>query len=503
MSDERYLCIHGHFYQPPRENPWTDAIEVQPTAQPFHDWNERITAECYAPNTAVRLPPSSRHPAPRVVSNYERMSFNFGPTLLSWMEQHARPTHDAIIAADQASRGHFGGHGSALAQVYNHIIMPLASERDRRTQVRWGLADFRARFGRAPEGMWLAETAVDLPTLEALAAEGIAFTILAPRQCQATRPLDSATWSDMSGERVDPSRPYLVALPSGRTIAVFFYDGPISQAVAFEGLLHRGETFARRLMQGFSSARTGPQLVHIATDGESYGHHHRGGEQALAHALDLIADGGEATLTCYGQYLERFPPRHEARIWSPSSWSCVHGVERWQADCGCRTGGLPGWSQAWRAPLRTSLVWLRDELVTRFNVHARPLLADPWAARDDYISVLLDPSSLDAFLHRHATHALSSAERTRALALLEMQRASLLMFTSCGWFFDELSGLEPLQVLRYAGHAVQLARQAGGDDLEPELLQRLARAPSNLPAIGNARRLYETQVLPLRHSPPV
>jgi len=495
----RYLCIHGHFYQPPRENPWLDAIEQQDSAYPYHDWNERITAECYAPNASARVLDGEERIV-RIVNNYERISFNFGPTLLSWLATHDRGTYEAILAADEASQQRFGGHGSAIAQVYNHIIMPLASERDRRTQVRWGLADFQKRFRRAPEGMWLAETAADIPTLEALAAEGVAFTIMAPRQCKATRKLGDSTWADQTGGRVDPSRPYVINLPSGRSIAVFFYDGPVSQAVAFEGLLHRGETFALRLLKAFSDRRAGPQLAHIATDGETYGHHHRGGEMALAYALAYIEENKLAELTCYGQHLERFPPTHEAQIFSPSSWSCAHGVERWRSDCGCRTGGLPGWTQSWRAPLREALDWLRDELARRFEERGARLLRDPWAVRDDFIDVILDrsPGNVDAFLARHATRPLTAAERVTCLRLLEMQRASLLMFTSCGWFFDELSGLEPVQILQYAGRAIQLCDEVLDDDLEPAFLQRLERARSNIPEHRDGRRIYSAQVRPAR-----
>lgn len=495
----RYLCIHGHFYQPPRENPWLEEIEQQDSAYPYHDWNERISAECYAPNAAARVLDSDQRIV-RIVNNYERISFNFGPTLLSWMETHDRGTYEAIRSADEASQRRFGGHGSALAQAYNHIILPLASPRDQRTQIRWGIADFRRRFRRAPEGMWLAETAADVASLEALAAEGIRFTILAPRQCKGVRKRGEVAWVDASGGRVDPSRPYLVPLPSGRSIAVFFYDGPVSQAVAFEGLLHRGENFAHRLLNAFSEGRLGPQLAHIATDGETYGHHHRGGEMALAHALAYIEDRKLATLTNYGHYLELFPPTHEAQIFEPSSWSCAHGVERWRSDCGCRTGGLPGWTQAWRGPLRAALDWLRDELARRFEERGARLLRDPWAVRDDYIEVILDrsPAAVDAFLERHATRPLQPAERTTCIKLLEMQRCSLLMYTSCGWFFDELSGLEPVQILQYASRAAQLCDEVFGDDLEPELLRLLERARSNVPEHRDGRLIHETMVRPAR-----
>lgn len=494
---KRYVCIHGHFYQPPRENPWLEEIELQDSAYPFHDWNARITAECYGPNGVSRILDAEDRIA-RIVNNYARISFNFGPTLLSWMERHAPEVYRGVLDADVESRARFGGHGSAIAQAYNHMIMPLASERDRRTQVVWGLRDFEARFGRKAEGMWLPEAAVDAATLEVLAEHGVAFTVLAPRQARAVRALGEAAWVDVSGGRVDPSRPYRVELPSGRSIAVFFYDGPISQGVAFEGLLHRGEYLAHRLLGAFSPTRTWPQLVHIATDGETYGHHHRRGEMALAYALEYIERNELATLTNYGEHLERFPPTHEARVYDDSSWSCAHGVERWRSDCGCSTGGRPGWNQSWRGPLRSALDWLRDELATRFEERAAHFLGSPWAARDAYIDVVLSPSdaSRAEFLRAHAKRELTAHEGRLCLRLLEMQRHAMLMFTSCGWFFDELSGIEPVQVLQYAARAVQLCRAVTGDDLEPGLLERLERARSNVPEHGDGRRIYERMVRP-------
>ena len=345
----RFICVHGHFYQPPRENPWLEEVEVQDSARPYHDWNARITAECYAPNGASRILDGDRRIA-EITNNYRRISFNIGPTLLAWLEGAAPVTYEQIIAADQASRGERGGHGNALAQPYNHVILPLATRRDKETQVAWGIADFRARFGRDPEGMWLPETAVDTETLEVLAARGIRFTILAPRQAARARP-PGRDWIDVRGGRIDPSRPYLCRLPAGAAITLFFYDSPIARAVAFEGLLNSGEAFANRLTAAFREDRKGPQIVHIATDGESYGHHHRFGDMALAHALRLIEEGGTARLTNYGEFLALHPPDHEVEILEPTSWSCPHGVERWRANCGCHAEH-EGWTQEWRRPLR-------------------------------------------------------------------------------------------------------------------------------------------------------
>ena len=494
----KYICVHGHFYQPPRENPALEAVELQDSAYPYHDWNERVTAECYAPNATSRLLDEQQRIV-QLVNNYSQMSFNFGPTLLLWMAQKAPDVLQSISQADQMSRQRFGGHGSAIAQVYNHMILPLASTRDKETQVVWGVRDFVARFGRKPEGMWLPETAVDIASLEALATQGIRFTILAPKQASRARPFASQAWTDVSGDRIDPSRAYRVRLPSKKTLALFFYDGPISHAVAFEGLLDDGKRFAERLCSGFSDERTWPQLCHIATDGESYGHHHRYGEMALSYALHSIETSQQAQLTNYGQFLQMYPPDHWVEIVENSSWSCVHGVERWKSNCGCNSGGHAGWSQEWRAPLRESLDWLRDNLAPVFEEQGGKLLKDPWKARSDYISVVLDRSdeNVARFLKRHSTHDLDQPEQVRALKLLEMQRHAMLMYTSCGWFFDELSGLETVQVLHYAGRAIHLACQVtGSSGIESQFLERLRNAKSNLPEHGNGEEIYKKWVAP-------
>jgi alpha-amylase/alpha-mannosidase (GH57 family) len=493
----RYICVHGHFYQPPRENPSLEAIEFQDSAYPYHDWNERVCAECYAPNGSSRIL-NEKGEIKEIVNNYAQISFNFGPTLLSWIEEKVPKVHESILQADQQSQRRFGGHGSAIAQGYNHMILPLANRRDKTTQVKWGIADFEHRFKRKPEGMWLPETAVNTETLEVLAENGIRFTVLAPRQAKSVRRRGSRKRIDVVDSRIDPSRPYLVRLPSRKSINVFFYDGPISQAVAFEGLLDDGKRFADRLVSGFSDTRTWPQLVHIATDGESYGHHHHHGEMALSYALHDIEANRLAELTNYGQFLERFPPDHFAEVVDDSSWSCVHGVERWKSNCGCNPGGHPDWNQQWRAPLRSSLDWLRDTLAGAYEQHGAALLKSPWDARDAYIRVILDRSdeSLASFFGDHATHELSDEERVRALKLLEMQRHTLLMYTSCGWFFDELSGLETVQVIHYAGRALRLAEEGCGISLEAEFLNRLSAAKSNLPEYGNGAQIYERWVKP-------
>jgi alpha-amylase/alpha-mannosidase (GH57 family) len=494
---ERYLCVHGHFYQPPRENPWLEAIEIQDSAYPYHDWNEKVTAECYAPNAASRIVDGEGRILD-IVSNYARMSFNIGPTILSWLEGSSPEVYQAILEADRQSMKWRSGHGSAIAQAYNHIIMPLANVRDRRTQVVWGIKDFQHRFKRFPEGMWLPETAVDLQTLNILAEHKIKFTILAPRQASRVRKLGTARWKDVSGERIDPTRAYLCKLSSGKSIAIFFYDGPISRAVAFEKLLNRGEDFASRMVEGFSDARQWPQLLHIATDGETYGHHHTFGDMALAYALNHIETKGLARLTNYGEYLEKHPPTHEVQIIENSSWSCIHGIERWKGNCGCSSGGHPEWNQDWRRPLRNALDWLRDQVIPRYDKKAREYLKNPWTARDAYIEVILGRSMerIDAFLARHAVSGLTTQDKVTVLKLLEMQRHALMMYTSCGWFFDEISGIETVQVMQYAGRTLQLLRDVFGDDLEGVFKVRLAQAKSNLREQGNGAHIYDRFVKP-------
>jgi alpha-amylase/alpha-mannosidase (GH57 family) len=495
---DRYVCIHCHFYQPPRENPWLEAIEVQDSAFPFHDWNERVTAECYGANAFSRALAGDGR-IEKIVNNYSRISFNFGPTLLSWMEEKSPAVYRAILEGDRESRKTFSGHGSALAQGYNHIILPLANARDKATQVRWGIRDFTHRFGRPPEGMWLPETAADVGTLDVLAGEGIRFTILAPRQATKVRKKGSRDWRNVSDGRIDPAIPYELHLPSGRKICLFFYDGPISQGVAFERLLDNGESLANRLLGAFSDQRPWPQqLVHIATDGETYGHHHTHGEMALTHAMRLFDANPEVRVTNYGEHLERFPPTHEVRIFDNSSWSCVHGVERWRSDCGCNSGGRPGWNQEWRRPLREAMDGLRDAIAPLFEEEGRKVFKDPWAARDEYISVILDRSdaSVDGFFGRHAAGELTPEQKIRALQLMEIQRQAMLMYTSCGWFFDDLSGIETVQVLQYAGRVVQLSREIFGDSVEAGFLERLERARSNVPEHKDGRALYDKFVKP-------
>jgi alpha-amylase/alpha-mannosidase (GH57 family) len=493
MVVNKYICIHGHFYQPPRINPWLEALEVQDSAAPYHDWNRRVNAECYAPNASARITGPGGTIA-NIINNYEWISFNFGPTLLSWMEEHSPEVHEAIVEADRLSVARYG-KGNALAQVYNHIIMPLASQRDKQIQVRWGLRDFERRFGRKPEGMWLSETAVDTPSLEVLAEEGIVFTILAPRQAGAVRPLGAADWHE-GGEQMDPRRPYLVNLPSGRSIAVFIYDGPLSQAVAFERLLTDGARFADRLRGQFDSTPADPQLLSIATDGESYGHHHRFGEMGLAFALNALNQDPEVELINYAGFLQKHPPSWELRIVENSSWSCAHGVERWRSNCGCAANPDKGWSQAWRTPLRDGLNQVKAGLDELFERVGGELFADPWQALVDYAAQLRPQAGQPpaSYFETHAKKELSHKEKIRAVKLLESQRWGHMMFTSCGWFFDDIAGLEPVQNLRFAARALELARDLGAEGLEQGLLSHLDRAQSNNPLRGSGRRIWARMV---------
>jgi len=503
---KRYICIHGHFYQPPRENPWLETVETQDSAAPYHDWNERVCAESYATNGAARTV-NNKNQIIRIVNNYSRMSFNFGPTLMSWLKENAPRTYRMILDGERRSRRIYDGHSSAIAQVYNHVIMPLARSRDKITQIRWGIADYQSHYGTMPEGMWLSETAVDSETLELLAQHGIKFTILAPSQCKRVRPLkQDATdtdpaWTTPLSNSVDTTRPYLMRFESGVSIAIFFYDGPTSRAIAFEGLLNSGETFAARLKAGFKD-NAQPQLESVATDGESYGHHHRHGEMALAYAVKLLEQDKTVKLTNYANFLDEFPPEWECEIVENTSWSCAHGVERWRADCGCN-GGKPGFNQKWRAPLRQALDELRDAISALTEEEGPEFFKDVWAARDAYIQVILDrrDETAEQFLLDHQKHPLDASQRVRAMQLMEMQRHAQLMYTSCGWFFDDISGIETVQVIAYAARALQLARELFGDlaaGLEPAFLARLAEAKSNVAAAGDGARIYKDKVLPLQ-----
>jgi len=530
------VTVHGHFYQPPRENPYLDAIERQASASPAHDWNERIDIECYRPNAFARIL-NDRGEVAGIVNNYEYMSFNIGPTLMSWLERYDPEVYQRILEADRKSCQRLNGHGNAIAQVYNHIIMPLANERDKYTQIRWGIADFRSRFDRDPEGMWLAETAVDYATLEVLVAEGIRFIVLAPSQAERCRPLigqnqegepaENSEWHEVGGGQIDPTRPYRCylkpemrlmadhqlsplsthyfgrghsqnsAAPTTNTpyIDIFFYDGPISRDMGFNDVLSSSHHLAGRLGQAVRGDHRQAQLICVATDGETFGHHKHSTEKCLAYAFTEEFPRRGWTVTNFAHYLSQNPSAWEVELKPVTAWSCSHGVDRWQDDCGCGGGG--GWHLKWRRPLRDTLNWLRDRLIPIYEEAGRKLLCDPWKARDEYIEVIRDrsPSNVDSFLQRHQVRPLDAGEQVDALRLLEMQRHTLLMFTSCGWFFEEISRPEGVQILRYAARALELAGEVTGVQLEKDFVDRLALVPSNVEYFQTGAEVYRKLVV--------
>lgn len=495
-----YVVLHGHFYQPPREDPWLNRIERQPSAAPFHDWNERILAECYRPNAFARILDEQGRVV-RIVNNYEFLSFNFGPTLLSWLEEHDVEVYQRILTADRLSAERLEGHGNAIAQVYNHVILPLANERDKYTQIRWGIADFQHRFGRFPEGMWLAETAIDAATVKALVDCGIRFVILAPSQAQRIRPLGQTEWIDVSQGQIDPSRPYR-CFTSDRSgyLDIFFFDGPISRDLGFGDIVYSTQSLAERIRLAIRPDRKGePYLINCATDGETFGHHKRSVERTLAYAFCEEFPRRGWQVGNYGHFLSHHPPTWEVQLKPVTAWSCAHGVGRWSRDCGC--GAVPGWHQRWRQPLREALNWLRDQLAEIYETEAKAYLRDPWLARDRYIEVILDRERCEAFLQEHQSHRLTAEDRVQVLRLLEMQRYGQLMFTSCGWFFEELSRPEGVQILRYAARAIELAAAVADVDLEEEFLGRLSKAPSNLDLYRDGKGVYWALVRPALISP--
>jgi alpha-amylase/alpha-mannosidase (GH57 family) len=485
------LIIHGHFYQPPRENPWTGRIDRQPSARPYHDWNERIHDECYGPNAFAHII-GANDTVKQTVNNYARISFNFGPTLMSWLEaQHPR-TYQRVLDADKESALRRGGHGNAIAQAYGHAILPLCNERDARTQVRWGIADFRYRFGREPESLWLSETACNADTLALLVEQDIRYVILAPNQAERVRARDGE-WHSVADGSIHTGAAYKYSHPdkSGRSIAIFFYDGHLSRAIAFERVL----SSSRRLIDMFKQAAHGP-LVSVATDGETYGHHFEFGDLGLAHALEIEAREQGFWVTNFGEFLDHHPAQFEVEIKAGpggegTAWSCAHGIGRWRRDCGCHTGGEGDWNQAWRAPLRAALDVLRDAAAFQFESMGGDLFSDSWATRDAYIELILNHGRSRAeFLDRYASHELSPVDQARALTLLEIQRNALLMYTSCGWFFSELSGIETLQIMKYAARVMELADELGLPSPRAEFLEIMAEARSNISQFGSGADVY-------------
>jgi alpha-amylase/alpha-mannosidase (GH57 family) len=503
-----FIAIHGHFYQPPRENPWFEFIETEESAHPFHDWNERIALECYRPNAHARIL-DEKGKILEIVNNYSSISFNFGPTLLPWLEKNFQSVYQKILEADREGLRRFG-YGNAIGQVYNHIIMPLANERDKETEVLWGMADFEKRFHRKPEAMWLPETAVNISTLQVLVKYGMRYLILSPFQASRVRPFGGKRWTDVSQGRIDSTQPYrcFIKDTSGKKlldqfIDIFFYNGVISKEIAFGDLLKDGNTFSNRFTQFYQESKERPQLIHIATDGETYGHHKKFGDMALAYALEkgFLTRGFE--VINHGAFLKRFPPVYEVEIdegpeGEGTSWSCAHGVGRWKEDCGCSTGGNPGWNQKWRKPLREALDLLRDELSLVFEREGEKIFKDVWEARNGYIEVILNrsPERIKSFFERYGFKDLDGKGRIKGVKLLEMQRHALQMYTSCGWFFADLAGLETILILQHAARAIQLAEELTGQEIEKKFLARLSEAESNLPEMGNGDQVYQRLVKP-------
>jgi alpha-amylase/alpha-mannosidase (GH57 family) len=489
------LIIHGHFYQPPRENPRTGEIERQPSAAPFHDWNERVHAESYGPNAFARI---GGDVAERVVNNYALINFNFGPTLLSWLQKHQLRTYQRILEADRDSAAKRGGHGNAIAQAYGHAILPLTNPRDRLTHVVWGVEDFRFRFHREPESIWLPETACNDETLELLIEQGMRYVILAPEQARRVRRIGDELWTDVTAASLDTTKPYrfLHRDGSGRSLAVFFYHGPLAQAIAFEKAL----TSSRELVDRFIRVAQNGPLVNVATDGETYGHHFKFGDLCLGHALEVEAPQDGFQITNYGEYLDHHEPEHEVEISNGpagegTSWSCAHGVGRWSRDCGCYTGGESGWNQIWREPLRAALEFLRVDAANNFERLGSDLLKDPWLARNELIRVILrEGEGSEVFITGQARRSLSQKERQFVLKLLEIQRNALLMFTSCGWFFSDLGGIETIQVLRYAARVIELQKELGIETPRARFLEMLAEAQSNIAEKGNGAEIFRRYV---------
>ncbi len=488
---KKFISIHGHFYQPPRENPWTQEVDVEESAKPFHDWNERISKECYEANTQARILDAKGQTAV-TVNNFSSISFDFGPTLLSWLKRKDPTVYAKILEADRESVRVHGGHGNAMAQVYNHVIMPLASYRDKQTQVIWGIRDFEFHFKRRPEGMWLSETAVDRETLNILAQQGILYTVLAPHQAKRVRNVGfGSRWAPIRHEGISTRHAYRIILDQGKQFHLFFYDGALSRDIAFHGILKSGDNFAHKLLGAFSH-RENNQLVSVATDGESYGHHHQFGEMALAYAVKKIEDSNQALMTNFGEFLDRFGSFWEADIYEDSSWSCAHGIERWRLDCGCRIDSGQGWNQRWRAVLREAFDFLKQTADEVFERELSPLLKDPWRARNEYVDILLDSSNgvKDLFLAKNARQKLTPDEQNKVWGLMEAQKFSLFMYTSCGWFFDEISGIEPVQNMKFAARAMELIQPYESSKIEPGFLAILDRAKSNIPTMGTGKDIF-------------
>jgi alpha-amylase/alpha-mannosidase (GH57 family) len=494
------ICIHGHFYQPPRENPWTGEIEKQDSAFPYHDWNERVYTECYKTNASASVL-DDEGKILQNVNNYLYLNFNFGPTLLSWIKNKHYDTYKMIVEADRESIPLHNGHGNAIAMAYNHMILPLANRRDKITQVRWGLKDFSFHFRREAESIWLPETACNTQTLEVLIEEKIKYIILDVSQAESIRKIGDKNWTDVSHNNIDPKLTYRCFSESdnNKFIDIIFYDGPISKSIAFESTLASSEELLDKILQAVPQDENGDILISAAADGETFGHHKKFAERTLAYFMTHLAPENELKIVNFSEYLAGHPPEFEVKIkqgknGEGTSWSCPHGVDRWKDDCGC--GRVGGWHQRWRKPLRESLDNLRDKMIQIFEEHGNKYFSDVWKARDEYIELILDNSDENRykFFNSNAARVLSKEELDKCFTLLEMQKYAMFMFTSCGWFFSEISGIEAVKILEYASRAIQLAENITGVSLENEFLTGLSKAESNVKGYRNGRGVYEKLV---------
>lgn len=502
-KNKLHVVLHGHFYQPPREDPWTHEIEKQPSANPFHDWNERINKECYAANAASRVLDASGR-IEDIVNNYQYLSFNFGPTLINWLKKYDPKTFELIVQADKESVALNNGHGNAIAQVYNHIIMPLASDRDAITQIEWGIKSFQKDFGRDPEGIWLAETAINEHIAEFLVSYGIKFVILSPTQAKEVRPVNAGhdqSWKDVSNNTIDPSRPYRLQVSNG-SLGVFFYYGTIAAKMSFEHLL-RNVDFIRGELLASNNQDKETYLVHVATDGENYGHHEPFGDMCLARLFYENRTQKDFIFTNYGNYLEICPPQEFVRLKEGNdglgtAWSCAHGVDRWRRDCGDSTGGQAGWNQKWREGLRNAFDLLRDKLHASAEKELGKFCRENiWAARNDFVEVVVAgdgeerDNALAAFYAKHFVESITDSDRVFILRIMEALHNALLMYTSCGWFFSEISGIETVQDMRYAARVFDLAGEILNPETKAKFLDILNDAKSNIAEFQHGRRVYE------------
>jgi alpha-amylase/alpha-mannosidase (GH57 family) len=459
-----HIVLHGHTYQPPRENPFTGLVVNEPTAAPFHDWNERITEECYRPMAWARVT-DERNRVVDIVNVFSLMSFDLGPTLAKWLATHAPDVHDRIVAGDRAG-------GTAISHPYHHVIFPLADDRDRRTELAWGNADFRHRFDREPDGVWLPETAVDEASLVSIAEAGFRFVPLLSEQVRGGRSGTAVAWRNPADGRVVD----LVLADSGLSReAAFGVFGGVSQRFIDRGLASAGDT-------GLGLA---------ITDTETFGHHHKFSERTIAYALSRLVEQHGASTGSIGSWLDRAPREQVAKDdVLVSAWSCAHGVGRWWRDCGCQNGDVGG-TQGWRTPLRAALDVVRRSARQTFVGLGSEVFNDPWAVRDAYGSVLAEPDRFDDIV---GPHVVSGQSLATARLLLESQRDALAMYTSCAWFFDDISRIEPILVLRHAARCLDLLEQAGATVPRNEVIGVLATAVSNDPSVGTGADVWRRSV---------